>query len=303
MILLSLIGEQPIPNLLPLWQSGAVYTGTRFAVTQQTMRVAQSLREALARDAALKHLAVLDPLLLDAYDIDGDRRALVQAIQTLQERGEEVCVNLTGGTKLMSLAALQAAQDTLAPMLYVSTQSGEIIHLDLDGSQARREPIRVRVSVSQYLGAHGFETSLNPNFHLPQLRSFAPPKEGDPLENQVERLARDSGYFDDVQRGLFIRKRAKKQESRNELDLLVTRNGRLAVCSCKSGVKITKEMIYELDSIFSREDTGIYCAKVLVCAQEELPQAIRDRARNQNVHLVYGEHIQQIADVLLRVLR
>jgi len=108
MLLLSLTGEQPIPNLLPLWQFPE-YTATQFAATRTTLPVVEALAAAIRQDVQLKHIEVLETLRLEAYDIAQARYALAAALVAQQAQGREVRLNLTGGTKLMSLAALQAA--------------------------------------------------------------------------------------------------------------------------------------------------------------------------------------------------
>lgn len=300
-VLLSLIGEQPIPNLLPLWQFSE-YTATQFAATHTTFSVAEMLQSAIQKDPQLRTVEVLPPLeKFPAYDIGQARAVLAAAIAKHQREGRQVCLNLTGGTKLMCLAALQAAFGSGIRLLYVSTEENQMITLGSDGAELERTPIQVKISVEQYLVAHGLEVGDDPSFN-PHKERFAapPPKEGDELEEQVTHLAQQSGLFDDVRRNVFIRKQTRRDPVNNELDVTVTRNGRLAVCSCKTSGKkeALREAIYELASISRREATGIYCGKLLVNDQDDLPLAIRDRARTMGVHLVYGSEIPNVAEHL-----
>jgi hypothetical protein len=295
MLLLSLIGEQPIPNLLPLWQFPE-YSATQFAATRTTLPMAHTLAAAVRRDAQLKKVDVLEPLLLEAYDIAQARDVLTAALVTHRAQGREVCLNLTGGTKLMSLAALQAAFGSGIRLLYISSEQNQVIMLASDGSERARQPIQVRISAEQYLAAHGLEVE-------PAGRRPSELKDGSWLEEIVARRALESGSFDDVRRNVFIRKHSERGLVENELDVVVTRNGRLAVCSCKSGRKITKEQLYELTSLSRREAAGIYCGKVLVTDLAELSQALRERARSMGVHLVYGKELERVAEHLLAATR
>ena len=303
MLLLSLVGEQPIPNLLPLWQSDE-YTTAQFAATPTTRGVAESLARTILADPQLQHLRVLDPLMLSAYDIQASRSCLAAALVQHQREGLAVRLNLTGGTKLMSLAAVQAAFGSGVNLLYVSTQENQLIHLASDGAELVRQSLEVQISAGQYLAAHDLEVGDDLSFR-PEARRYAvpPPQEGDELEEQVFRQARQSGQFDDVRRNVFIRKQTSRGPVINELDVVVTRNGRLAVCSCKSGKTLTKETIYELASLSRREAAGIYCGKVLVTSQDTVSRALRDRARDMNVHLVYGPEIENVAEHLLLATR
>ena len=295
MLLLSLVGEQPIPNLLPLWHSRA-YTQVQFAATPTTWGVAKGLADAIHADAQLRRLQVLEPVMLAAYDVQASRRALAAALVKHQQAGLEVRLNLTGGTKLMSLAGVQAAFGSGVQLLYISTEENQIIYLGSDGAELERQPLKVKISVAQYLAAHGLEVGEDASFR-PAARRYAspPPTEGSELEEQVYRLAYQSGLFDDVRRNVFIRKQTGREAVINELDVVVARNGRLAVCSCKSGKAVTKETIYELASLSRRESAGIYCGKVLAASQASLSLPIRERARDMNVRLVYGDEIPNVA--------
>jgi len=302
MLLLSLVGEQPIPNLLPLWQFKD-YTAVQFAATSTTWQVALNLERAICQDPQLQRLQVLSPLQIPAYEIGAARQALAAALLEHQRRGEQVHLNLTGGTKLMSLAALQAAYGTGAALLYVSTEENQIIRLASDASELSRHPIQVNISVQQYLSAHGLEVSEHPSFEPGRPAPDTPPTEGSLLEEQVYRQLLASGEFDDVRRRVYIRKHLNKRAIQNELDICVTRNGRMLVGSCKTGNKVNKEAIYELSSISRREAAGIYCVKVLITDNSSLTVAVRDRARAMGVHLVYGPELDNLASRLHNILK
>jgi hypothetical protein len=301
MILLSLAGEQPIPNLIPLWHSPDRYTATQFAVTDRTKDVAETTRQAIADDEVLRHLEVLEPLLVRPYNIGETRRILANAINGHLENGQDVCLNLTGGTKIMSLAMLQAAYGMGVPLLYVATERNLLIHYQSDGSETQREDLRVSITVKQYLSAHGIECSPNANFKAVRYNDAIPAKAGDLLEEQVYQAAKASGAFDDVQRNLYIRRRGQRATVQNELDVVVTHNGRMAICSCKSGKDPEKGALYELESLSRRELTGIYCGKVFVSAQPDLPDSFKDRARADRVRIVFGDKLNEIAEILKQV--
>lgn len=301
MLLLSLVGEQPIPNLLPLWQLPH-YSEVQLVASATTRSVAKQLKKAIQQDQALQHLSVLKTLEVHPYHIGDARAKITAALLQHQAQGKTVQINLTGGTKLMSLAALQAAYGSGAALIYVSTEEKQIIWLASDGSEQNRQPIEVHISVWQYLNAHGLEveaSATNPY-------AAAPPKEGDHLEESVFTQLKASGLFDDVRRNLHIRKQNGKKQVRNELDVVVTRNGRLAVISCKSGTvesesgrRAYHQAIYELAAISRREAAGIYCGKVLVSNQPEMPQALRDRAAENHIHLVYGAELENVVTHVL----
>ncbi|GAP05380.1 MAG TPA: DUF1887 domain-containing protein [Anaerolinea thermolimosa] len=293
MILVSLVGEQPIPNILPLWQFPE-FTRTQFAATRATLGHAEQMRQAIAADASLKHVEVLPPLTIEPYDLQKTRLVLSQAMSRHLEQGDTVCLNLTAGTKLMSLAALQAAYGTGITLLYVATETNQMIFLRSDGVEFKRQPIEVSISVEQYLRAYGFEVS--------QDRGFRPPREGDALEEEVERRLKESGFFDDVQRNVLIRRVKEHGEVKNELDVAATRNGHLAVCSCKAVNSLNRESLYELSSVVRREYAGIYCGKVLATTAE-VTDGLRERARLWGIELVDAPQLWNIAYYMERATR
>lgn len=292
MILISLVGEQPIPNLMPLWQFAQI-DRTQFAATDATMPHAETTALAIRGDPALSHVDVLPALKVDAYDIQKSRLVLSQTVSQYLNEGAEVWLNLTAGTKIMSLAGLQAAYGTGITLVYTSSETGEYIFLRSDGTESHRIRIDVQISVKQYLQAFGFEVGENQAFRPDIYASPPPPKEGDALEIQVEQLARQSGLFDDVMRNVFIRKQAVRDDVHNELDIAITRNGRLAVCSCKATSNFEKETLYELSSLMRREYGGIYCGKV-IATTAEVSDAMLDRARLWGMHLVGGSQLKNI---------
>jgi len=302
-LLISLIGEQPIPNLLPLWQFQE-FTATQFIASQTTLNIAETLTHAIRQDKQLSHLKVFPTQTIEAYNI-GLARAGISAVLSEHLLAEtDVRLNLTGGTKIMSLAALQAAFGSGVRLMYVSTEENRIILLGSDGAELDSQPIDVKITVDQYLKAHGLEVSDNQNFD-PNYYAYAapPPKAGDELEMSVYQALKQSTRFDDVRRKIFIRKQTQQGEVNNELDIVAIRNGRLAVCSCKSissekqeqvRIKIQKA-IYELASLSRREAFGIYCGKILATDIPEPGEANLQRAKEMGVRLVCGEEIKYIA--------
>ncbi len=297
MLLLSLVGEQPIPNLLPLWQFPQ-YDAVQFACTETTRPVAKALHDAICCDPQLQRLQVLEPIAIPAYAIGTARQALAAALLQHLQQNRPVTLNLTGGTKLMSLAALQAAYGTGVSLLYVSTEENQVIRLASDGAEQERLPLRVNITVEQYLRAHGLEVSQHQSFQPNRPAPASPPTEGSHLEDRVYHLLSKSRRFDDVRRRLHIRKQLNNNSITNELDLTATLNGRLAVCSCKSG-KVTNEALYELASLSRREAAGIYCGKVMIIENPNPSAILRDRARSMGIKLVYGAEIANVANHVL----
>jgi len=110
--------------------------------------------------------------------------------------------------------------------------------------------------------------------------------------------------FDFVAGDVHIHKPAGGELVLNQLDGAVTKRARLTICSCKTerheleDKGENKGIIYELDSISRREQAGIYCGKVLVTHQVDLPAAFRARAENSNVRIVDGLELLNVAEII-----
>ena len=299
MILLSFLGEQPMPALLPLWATED-YDTTGLIPSERTEDLARIVSSFILTDGDLRDIKVLPYFIISPYDLELAEKVIRNQIQSLQLIfGKEICLNLTGGTKMMSIAGMLAAMALNCSMIYVATEKNEIIHLSPGEILSHSVPLEVSISIDQYFGAHGIETSLQQNFNNQAPCAERPPKEGDDLEAFVYQLAVESGYFDDVQRGIFIRKGSQlEQPMIRELDVIVIKNGRLAVCSCKSG-RYSPEYLAELEALTAREKFGIYCGKVLASGEEDFSDYRKEEFRHNRVSLVYGNKLNAIAEILL----
>jgi len=114
-LMIALIGEQPMPNLLP-----ARYYHPRDVLLIYTARTRQKyeyLRVTLQKEVNVYGLET------DAYDISAIASTLDEELGKLATLVEKPLVfNLTGGTKTMSLAAYQVAEQLNAPMMYLQSE-------------------------------------------------------------------------------------------------------------------------------------------------------------------------------------
>lgn len=298
---LALVGEQPMPILMPLWQLPGI-TDLQFIATKTTKAIANRLEGIVKSDNALKGIRFHEHLLVDAYQMTDTLQKVSQAIYANQY--QRVLINITSGTKIMSLACLQAAQAYDCQLLYLSTQTRDLLFFHPASKKEWTEKAEISIDCRQYFNAHGFDASLNPNFKS-AIAPVMPPKEGDELENHLFELCKKSELFDDVQKNLYVRNRTPNQPGViNELDIVVTHNGTLAICSCKSG-KLVNDPLYELSSLASRELAGIYCKKFLVTSHPEnaVPQGIKDRAAGFGVQIISAESLEQSAQTIFDSIR
>lgn len=157
-VLIAPVGEQPTPNLIPVFAEGPPgYTSVQFLISddRKIRSVAENLRRALAEDEQTSTVQVLEHLTMDAWDLRNARDDCARAIK--KHSIANVTVNLTGGTKIMSLAAYQAARAAGSPMVYVNTEAGELIRFGVDGEPVAREPFNVKIPIGTQLRASGRE--------------------------------------------------------------------------------------------------------------------------------------------------
>ncbi|HDQ73746.1 MAG TPA: DUF1887 family protein [Chloroflexi bacterium] len=111
------------------------------------------------------------------------------------------------------------------------------------------------------------------------------------LEALVCVLLESSGHFDDVQSGLCLR------EVENELDVLTTRKGQLAIIECKSGSLGGQTTLNKLQAI--RTGFGTFARTFFVTSQQDnrVKHDFRERAREYGVRqIITAESLLQIAD-------
>ena len=144
--MIALVGEQPIPNLLPL----RALKPKRVALmhTDSTHAVAQRLERLID--------APVDCVEVKPYDVRDCQQKLKRYLQKVSG---PVTYNLTGGTKTMLLAAYTVAVSNRSAVVYLQTQgsrsrlySYRISSSGLIESDVRELP--VLISADDYLRAH-----------------------------------------------------------------------------------------------------------------------------------------------------
>jgi hypothetical protein len=140
----------------------------------------------------------------------------------------------------------------------------------------------------------------------PRARKFL---SGTWLELYVYDACRQSDRFDDVWLSARVKRRVQRDEVLNELDVIVTHNGRLAAISCKTTREEVvekdenKAAVYELDSLLQAELMGLYARKVLVSNRYNLPPALRTRAELSRTEVIDGPRLRDVARIVYDHLR
>lgn len=125
-IMISLVGEQPLPNVLPLRH----YAPVRVLLvhTERTRKLATRIGDVIrdSRDS----IHVEEPFCeTDPYLVNDTKAKLAAYLARRGFEGEELIFNLTGGTKTMGYAALELARQYKARAFYYQTEDNQsLIH-------------------------------------------------------------------------------------------------------------------------------------------------------------------------------
>ena len=193
--LISLISDQPMPNVMAVLQreqseqAEQRFTHLEFVVSADKNDLSKYDRRF---DEICKRLEtffenrgyiVSRRPPIDPYNIKAALKACQEAIDALKEKGYEVVFNITGGTKLMSLAAFLCTQYNRIEAIYVESRDRFLISVspaeDLisaiatDSFETERKPLQEElfrvIDVPSYIALYGKEihTSIQ-IYDLPQ---------------------------------------------------------------------------------------------------------------------------------------
>lgn len=142
--IICLVSRQTMANVLPIMM---------FKPSRVYLLTTEEERDAAIRIRNVCTLKKIDTKIIegiDPYDTQTVRRAMENV---LEGNNVQFIVNLTGGTKLMSLAAYEVARENNLSALYCNTERKEVIHLI---PSMHKEPLRVAISIEEYLMSYGY---------------------------------------------------------------------------------------------------------------------------------------------------
>jgi len=150
---ICLVSAQAAPNLLPALDP-------ELKPKEVVLLVSQKMRAAAdALSMVFKELGIRTDLI-PLEDEHSSRVIEETLLQIASEReGEEILLNLTGGTKLMALVAQQTvAQEENWRSFYVDVDTDVVVWLDKTPGKKLAEQLRLR----HYLKSYGFDLSDSP---------------------------------------------------------------------------------------------------------------------------------------------
>jgi hypothetical protein len=245
-ILVLLIGEQIIPNLLPLKYiepDAAVAVFSDFS-----KKGYERLEKVMGGRITMK------PCQVDAYNIDAIIPVLMDALGKWVPP-HELLFNITGGTKPMSIAAYLTAGQLNAPVIYFQTEGKRSRVLRYEFRDGRSvmvgdEYLPPVITLDEYLQAHI-------DLHPPRKRS--PEDEG----SRFERVIFDalSAVADEIKIGVNI-------QGAVEVDMAVRCDNQVGIVEVKTGTNKLKMSIDQLNTAVEQRYLGTYTQKFLVSNQD-----------------------------------
>lgn len=143
-----LVSAQATPNLLPLlderWRPLKVLLATSDAMRSQSGALAALLRTKGAKVETLQ--------LRDAYDYSSLCDDFLGFLAASTD--ESMALNVTGGTKLMAVAAQEVFRADQRAAFYVNIENDEIVFL----GGGRSSPLQAKLKIAEFLRAHGYTT-------------------------------------------------------------------------------------------------------------------------------------------------
>lgn len=266
MIIISLIGEQTIPNLLPILDQKP--ETVVLVYTERTKNEAERIK----RSPSAAHYA-WEPLLVAPYDIQGIAQALRELIAQHDWKAGDLLFNLTGGTKAMALAAYEVAKERGASFFYLQSEGRKSLahHFSFNQGQtqliAQRE-IPALITIDDYLRVY-----LG-NYHL---RGAVK----EPFEQAIGDILRPP-VVDELLPNVCLK-------GALEVDVVVRCGNQVGVIEAKTGGKaLTKEGLDQLNTAGRQDFLGTYTQRMLVIDQswDSAHSNLRELAQAQRIMLI-----------------
>lgn len=275
--LISLIGEQPIPNLLPIRylkpdKSVLVYSDRTAETTNRLIELIEPITEVIS-------------VRVNPYDPISIQSAIEQVLQS--EGEEELIINLTGGTKPMSLAAFLVAFQRHASLIYVQSEQKQswLYRYVMTNDKTFGPPVKERmpslINNHDYIYSH--VGSLQDSDH----------SNSDVLGKYLEKLVADTltPYVDEITPSV-------RPIGDLDIDLVARCDNQVAILEIKSG-KNTRKGLNQLNTAGGREYFGTYTEKILVSNLDDWEHERsnqKELAKVRDIIVIEAPSIRQVND-------
>ena len=266
-VMISLIGEQAAPNLLPVRQLQPEKTVQVY--TERTETVAQRLKPLLEHPSSGHTPTEVYELPVSPFDMVSVQRDLRDSIEKNHWSNSELIFNLTGGTKLMAYAAQQLAYQLRSDFVYLQSQGGKnLLHRYTFSSwgelqQIGDKPVELPplLNLDEYLRAY--------------LGKYAEHKPKNDSEAKIAKIIkpRVDEYKTSVKKGDAL-----------EIDAVLRCGNQIGVIEIKAG-KANKQGIDQITTAAEQRFLGTYIRKFYIVAQP-LVKALQDLARAHRIQVI-----------------
>lgn len=264
---LALVGEQPMPVLLI--DRHLHPARTVLVCTERTQTVAARLQRLIQHCEVAPHVA--------PYELN----LVVKLLNEQPVTDEEVIVNLTGGTKIMMLAAFAHAMQRNQSFVYLESERPPQLHRFAFGEKGIRQKVENLptdlITADDYLRAHvasyrcvGYSRDANGIL-----------TEGGQFEQAVHQAL--TPHFAEVLAGV----KPDGVGDQIDIDLVIRYGNQVAIAEVKigRGEEGPKKGIDQLSTAGSREYLGTYTRKLLITAGST-SEKIRSLAAQKQVAIL-----------------
>jgi hypothetical protein len=148
-ILVSLVSDQTIPTIEFIREMQGEVDKHLFISTASMEE--RGNRQWILKTVAIDAEKLLDPIVVNEFSFEDIEEKLVKSVND----EDTYVVNLTGGTKVMSLAVYEFFKSVKSEMYYL-TGRNEMIKV-YPGRRKVTSKLKAQISLSDYLSAYGFE--------------------------------------------------------------------------------------------------------------------------------------------------
>jgi len=152
---ICLVSAQAAANLLPALDASLKPEKIVLIVTAKMQRQAEHLAKVFKENAIEVEFLKLG----NEHDFDQTGNELLELAAQLEGNG--AVLNITGGTKLMSIAAQRVAETSGWRMFYVDADTDQVIWLGRD--ETAPQPLQQQLKLRHYLQSYGFSFAGKPD--------------------------------------------------------------------------------------------------------------------------------------------
>jgi hypothetical protein len=150
-----LISDQTIPNILSIWKFQPDFILFISTSQMEDKNKTHSIIETLKILDSKYDNVPFETITVDSNSISDCRRKLVDWLHGKEEN--KFVVNVTGGTKIMSLSAFEVFKEYQSEIIYLPFPKNEYSIIFPKKSDTALKPIELRLNVKQYLSAYGLK--------------------------------------------------------------------------------------------------------------------------------------------------